>query len=34
MPYLAQKPQNIVIAFGWAALQNGTLTKMMSPLVL
>ncbi len=34
MPYLAQKPQNMVIAFGWAVLQNGTLTKLMSPLVL
>ncbi len=34
MPYLAQKPQNILIALGWAVFQNNTLTKMMSPLVL
>lgn len=34
MPYLAQKPQNILIAFGWAVLGNGTLAKMMSPIVL
>ncbi len=34
MPYLAQKPQNMLIAFGWAFFQNGSLTKMISPLVL
>lgn len=34
MPYLAQKPQNILIALGWAVLGNGTLTKMMNPIVL
>lgn len=31
MPYLAQKPQNMLIAFGWAVFQNGSLTKMISP---
>jgi amino acid transporter len=34
MPYLAQKPQNIMIAFGWAFFQNGKLTKMMPPIVI
>lgn len=34
MPYLAQKPQNIIIACGWATLGNGTLTKMIAPLPL
>lgn len=34
MPYLAQKPQNMLIAFGWAVFQNGSLTKTISPLVL
>lgn len=34
MPYIAQKPQNILIASGWAFFQNGSLTKTMSPLLL
>jgi amino acid transporter len=34
MPYIAQKPQNILIACGWAYFQNNSLTKMLSPLVL
>jgi amino acid transporter len=34
MPYIAQKPQNILIAAGWAFFQNGSLAKMFSPLVL
>ncbi|HMM22317.1 MAG TPA: amino acid permease [Selenomonadales bacterium] len=34
VPYLAQKPQNILVAMGWGILQNGTLVKMFSPMVL
>ena len=34
MPYLAQKPQSMLVALGWAIFRNGSLTKMMSPLVL
>jgi amino acid transporter len=34
MPYMAQKPQNIVVAAGWAFFQNGSLTKMFPPIVL
>jgi amino acid transporter len=34
MPYIAQKPQNILVACGWAAFQNSSFTKMFSPLVL
>lgn len=34
IPYLAQKPQMILVAFGWGVLQNGTFTKMFSPMVL
>ena len=31
MPYLAQKPQSMLVALGWAIFRNGSLTKMMSP---
>lgn len=34
VPYLAQKPQAILVAMGWGVLQNGTLVKMFSPMVL
>jgi amino acid transporter len=34
VPYLAQKPQMILVAFGWGVLQNGSFTKMFSPMVL
>ena len=34
IPYLAQKPQNILIALGWAIFQNDQLTHMISPLML
>jgi amino acid transporter len=34
IPYLAQKPQNILIALGWAVFQNDQLTRMISPLTL
>lgn len=34
VPYLAQKPQAVLIAAGWGFLQNGTFTKMFSPMVL
>ena len=30
IPYLAQKPQNILIAMGWAIFQNDQLTTMIS----
>lgn len=34
IPYLAQKPQGIMIALGWAINQNGTLVKNMDPKML
>ncbi|TVX89852.1 amino acid permease [Paenibacillus agilis] len=34
IPYLAQKPQAIVIALGWAATGEGTLVKEFSPVIL
>ena len=34
IPYLAQKPQNILIALGWAVFQNDQLTRMIPPLLL
>lgn len=34
IPYLAQKPQSILIALGWAVKHNGSLTKTMNPIVL
>lgn len=34
VPYLAQKPQAVLIAFGWATRQNGSLVKSMSPMAL
>ncbi|GGG18580.1 amino acid permease [Paenibacillus aceti] len=34
IPYLAQKPQAILIALGWAAKQNGTFVKEMSTLLV
>lgn len=34
VPYLAQKPQSVLIALGWAVNQNGSLVKNMNPLIL
>lgn len=34
IPYLAQKPQGVLIALGWAVKQDGTLIKSMSPLLV
>ncbi|WML33242.1 amino acid permease [Clostridium sp. OS1-26] len=34
VPYLAQKPQGILIALGWAVNQNGSLVKNMNPMIL
>lgn len=34
VPYLAQKPQMVLVALGWGIFQNGTFTKMFSPMVL
>lgn len=34
VPYLAQKPQAILIAFSWAAWQDGTIIKTVQPLFL
>ncbi|GCD11460.1 amino acid permease [Clostridium tagluense] len=34
VPYLAQKPQSILIALGWVTTQNGKFIKGFSPLVL
>lgn len=34
VPYLAQKPQSILIAFGWAAWQDGSIVKSMAPIIL
>ncbi|WP_411168176.1 amino acid permease [Clostridium sp. MB05] len=33
VPYLAQKPQSVLIALGWAVKQDGTLIKGMNTLV-
>lgn len=34
VPYLAQKPQGILIALGWAVNQNGSMVKNMNPMIL
>lgn len=34
VPYLAQKPQSVLIALGWAVNQNGNLVKGMNPMIL
>ena len=34
IPYLAQKPQNILFAMGWALFLNDQLTTMISPMML
>lgn len=34
VPYLAQKPQGVLIALGWAVNQNGNLVKNMNPMIL
>lgn len=34
MPYIAQKPQTLLIACGWAIYQDNSLTKLFSPLLL
>lgn len=34
IPYLAQKPQRVLIALGWAAYQDGSTISRMSPLVM
>lgn len=34
VPYLAQKPQSILIALGWAIKHNSSFTKTMSPVLL
>jgi amino acid transporter len=34
VPYLAQKPQGVLIALGWAFKQNGSLVKNMNPMIL
>jgi amino acid transporter len=34
IPYLAQKPQQILIALGWGVFQNGTFIKTFSPMIL
>lgn len=33
IPYLAQKPQAVLIALGWTFKQDGTLIKNMNPLI-
>ncbi|MEG1004289.1 amino acid permease [Clostridium sp.] len=33
IPYLAQKPQTLLVALGWAVKGNGDLVKSMDPLV-
>ncbi|MGL5381571.1 amino acid permease [Clostridium sp.] len=33
IPYLAQKPQAVLIALGWTFKQDGTLIKDMSPMI-
>jgi amino acid transporter len=34
VPYLAQKPQSILIAFGWAYWQDGGVVNKMAPIIL
>lgn len=34
VPYLAQKPQQILIALGWAASPTGSMVKSLTPMVL
>lgn len=34
VPYLAQKPQSVLIALGWAVKQNGNFVKGISPMIL
>lgn len=34
VPYLAQKPQSILIALGWVVTQNGNFIKGLNPLLL
>lgn len=34
VPYLAQKPQGILIALSWTIFQNGNLVKTVNPMVL
>ena len=34
VPYLAQKPQQILIALGWAVVPDGSLIKALTPVVL
>lgn len=34
VPFLAQKPQSILIALGWALKQNGTMVNTMNTMVL
>ncbi|MDR0614361.1 MAG: amino acid permease [Lactobacillales bacterium] len=34
VPYLAQKPQGILVALGWVVRQNGELTNQLSTLIL
>ncbi|MGL5821886.1 MAG: amino acid permease [Sarcina sp.] len=34
IPYLAQKPQGILISLGWATFQNGELIDHVNPLIL
>ncbi|WP_346355873.1 APC family permease [Azotosporobacter soli] len=34
VPYLAQKPQSVLIALGWGVSQNGSFIKAFSPMVL
>lgn len=34
IPYLAQKPQGIMISLGWAVFQNGDTVNKLNPLIL
>lgn len=34
VPYLAQKPQMVLVAMGWGIFQDGKFVKMFSPMVL
>ncbi|WP_297517773.1 amino acid permease [uncultured Clostridium sp.] len=34
IPYLAQKPQGILISLGWATFQNGEMIDHLNPLIL
>lgn len=34
IPYLAQKPQSVLIALGWTFKQNGNLVKDMNPMIV